>query len=174
MRKKLVWIFLLFFCLIGSLYFLWPSSSYDEQNCPFCQSQVLDRQKFYEDDLCYCLYTHRPMVAGHCLIIPKRHVERFEKLSDEEALRIFQLVRKVDKAVMQVFKTSSYLLLQKNGKEVGQTVPHVHVHYIPWKATDNSLLRFCCRMFIANLVSPISHQEMEQKSAALKAAMSSE
>lgn len=171
MRKKLVWIFLLFFCLIGGLYSLWPNRSYYDQECPFCEQQILDSQKFYEDDLCYCLYTHRPIVDGHCLIVPKRHVERFEGLTDEEALRVCQLIRKVDVAATKVFGTSSYLLLQKNGKEVGQSVPHVHVHYLPRLAGDDSVLKFLFQMFAANAFSPIGQKEMNEKVAAMKTAM---
>lgn len=87
------------------------------------------RQAFYKNDLVLALYSHKPIYPGHCLIIPKRHVERFEMLSEEEITEIGRVIKKVNQAVEKVFQTSSYLLLQKNGREVGQT-PHVHVHYI--------------------------------------------
>ncbi len=104
-----------------------------EGDCVFCDGEVLNRQKFYEDDLVFALYTHKPVLPGHCLILPKRHVERFEMLTDEEILRITQAIRLVNEAATQVFHTASYLILQKNGVEVGQSVPHLHFHYIPGK-----------------------------------------
>jgi diadenosine tetraphosphate (Ap4A) HIT family hydrolase len=74
-------------------------------------------------------------------------------------------------AAQKVFGTSSYLLLQKNGYEVGQTVPHVHFHYIPRKAGDSSTLVFLFKMFLANAKSPISPEEMENVTTQLKMAM---
>src|SRR4029078_13357621 len=118
-------------------YFSFDSTnSLKNDYCPFCDSKVIEYQKFYEDDLVIALYTHRPIFPGHSLIIPKRHVERFEMLNDQEITRISQVIKKVDKAAQKVFGTSAYLLLQKNGREVGQTVPHVHFHYIPRKTGD--------------------------------------
>lgn len=128
--------------------------------CAFCDPQVLEAQKFYEDDQVYALYTHKPVLPGHCLVIPKRHIERFEELSDEELVAIGRTLMKVDGAVKQVFETSAYLLLQKNGKEVGQTVPHVHFHYIPRKAGDDSEVMFILKMFYANFGGPITSEQM--------------
>lgn len=141
------------------------------EECPFCNPSILEHQKFYEDDLVLALYTHKPIMQGHCLIIPKRHVERFEMLSDEEDAQICRVIKKVDQAVTVAFETSSYLILQKNGHEVGQTVPHVHFHYIPRKAGDDSVLKFLFRMLLVNVQSPIQSAEMEQMVGKMKIAM---
>ncbi len=145
---------------------------YGNDYCAFCDTTVLEYQKFYEDDLVVALYTHKPILEGHCLIIPKRHAERFEMLSDEEMVQVGRVIRKVDLAASKVFNTSSYLLLQKNGAEVGQTVPHVHFHYVPRQAGDDSTLKFIAKMFIANALSPIPSSEMEEIVERMKEAMS--
>ena len=90
----------------------------EEQDCAFCNQQVVDNQKFYEESLVMALYSYKPIFPGHVLIIPKRHVERYESLTDEEILQMGQVVKKVHRAVMKVFATSAYLLLQKNGKKI--------------------------------------------------------
>jgi diadenosine tetraphosphate (Ap4A) HIT family hydrolase len=140
-------------------------------NCPFCNSEVLSTQKFYEDDLVLALYTHKPVFPGHCLIIPKKHLERFEMVSDEEAMRISQIIKKVNQAVSKVFSTSAYLLLQKNGREVGQSVPHVHFHYIPRREGDDSIIKFVLRMFLINAQKPIKSHEMNDAVIKMKEAM---
>ena len=134
MRKKwMIFAILLLTSLIGGIYFFSPRPAHFTEYCAFCDPRVLERQKFYEDDLVLALYTHKPVLPGHCLVLPKRHVERFEQLTDQEITQMGKVIKKVDRAVTEVFSTSSYLLLQKNGIEVGQSVPHVHVHYIPGK-----------------------------------------
>lgn len=162
---------LLILGLIGGVCFFWPRPAHFTEYCAFCDSKVLDRQTFYEDDLVLALYTHRPIFPGHCLVIPKRHVERFEMLTEEEITQMGLAIKKINQAVMQVFGTSSYLLLQKNGLEVGQSVPHVHVHYIPREKGDSSTLEFLVKMYLANARGPISSEEMERTVGKLKQGM---
>lgn len=165
MRKKLIFAIFGIILLIGVIYLFFcnrAAPTLSSENCPFCRTSILNHQKFYEDDLVLALYTHRPIMEGHCLIIPKRHVERFEMLSDAESARIFQTIRKVNQAAMKAFDTSSYLLLQKNGHESGQTVPHVHFHYVPRKTGDDSALKFIFKMFLVNIQEPIDREKMQQ------------
>lgn len=165
MGKKLVYSLVVVSCLIGSYYFYFSTHSINlltTEHCAFCDAEILNRQKFYEDECVVALYTHKPILPGHCLIIPKRHVERFEMLSDEEMTQIGRSIKKVNRAATQLFGTSSYLLLQKNGAEVGQTVPHVHFHYIPRKPGDGSTLKFLVRMYIVNAQKPIAANEMQE------------
>lgn len=165
MNKKTVFLLI---CFVG---FLTSIEAQSQPDCPFCQTSVLDQQKFYEDDLVLALYSYKPIMPGHCLIIPKRHVERFEMLSDEEAAQICRVIKKVNLAVIKVFDTSPYLLLQKNGYEVGQTVPHVHFHYIPRKTGEDSTIYFLFKMFTANLLKPIEAAQMQQTVEKLQAAI---
>ena len=144
------------------------------EDCPFCNQEILDYQKFYEDDLVAALYTHKPIFPGHCLVIPKRHVERFEMLSDAELVQIGHVIKKVNRAAEKVFGTSSYLLLQKNGKEVGQTVPHLHFHYIPRQAGDDSTLKFLIKMYWSSFASPISANEMHEAVEKMRQAIQEE
>jgi diadenosine tetraphosphate (Ap4A) HIT family hydrolase len=169
MRKKLSLLTVVLICLVGAIYFLKRSSL--GQNCVFCNLVVLNNQKFYEDDLVFALYTHKPILPSHCLIVPKRHVERFEMLTDAEITQIGNVIKKVNQAVMKVFGTSSYLLLQKNGLEVGQSVPHIHFHYIARKAGDDSILGFLLKMYIADVKRPISQEEMHEMTEKLKQAI---
>jgi diadenosine tetraphosphate (Ap4A) HIT family hydrolase len=171
MIKKLVIVFLSL-CVLGvGLYFLIPPAKLSKDYCAFCDPKVIEAQKFYEDDQVIALYTHKPVVPGHCLIIPKRHAERFEQVTDEETAAMTRVIRKVDQASGKVFHTSSYLLLQKNGVETGQTVPHVHFHYMPRQAGDISTVKFLLQLFIANHKKPIASSEMKEVCEKMKEAM---
>ncbi|MBM3201860.1 MAG: HIT family protein [Chlamydiae bacterium] len=149
-------------------FFLFAITLQANTYCPFCDSLVLERQAFYEDDLVYALYTHMPITEGHCLVIPKRHVANFEELNDQELQRIGQAIQKVDAAAKKVFSTGPYLLHQKNGKEVGQSVFHVHFHYVPRKIGQSSLMALLSKVLIAQLKGPISHQKMKEVTSKLK------
>lgn len=146
-------------------------SPFTKSNCPFCNSSVLARQSFYEDELAIALCDYRPIMPGHCLVVPKRHVERFEELSDEEADRICRVMKKVHQAAKKAFSASAYLLLEKNGHEVGQEVPHVHFHYIPRQAGDSSILKLFFRIIWNNLKKPLSPSQTELTLDKMKEAM---
>jgi len=143
----------------------------EEASCPFCDPTVLEEQTFYEDELIVALYSNKPLFPGHCLIIPKRHIERFEELSDKEVSQLYQTLKKVNQVVAHVFETSAYLLLQKNGTEVGQSVPHVHMHYIPRQEGDDSTVKFIMRLFIPK--APLSMEEMHENVEKLRCSFSS-
>jgi len=174
MNKKLLLFLILVIGLLSGLYFFSknPSPSFGFNSyCAFCDSSVIERQKFYEDELVVALYIHKPIFPGHCLIIPKRHIERFEMLTDVEIAKMGKAIKKVNQAVKKVYGTSSYLLYQKNGREVGQSVPHVHFHYLPRKTGDDSTLKFIIRMYIANAKQPISSEDMQEAIEKLREAI---
>lgn len=155
------------YCIINSF----KSSLNPKTPCAFCDKQIVNRQKFYEDDLVIALVTHKPIIPSHFLVIPKRHVEKLEMLSPEEMTRIHQVIGRVNKASQQVFHTSPYLVHQKNGQEVGQSVPHVHFHVIAKSKGDDSHLKFFINMIIANLKSPISSEKLQGVTDKMSTAM---
>jgi len=169
--KKFLFIFLGLFVLSVGIYFLTPSPKLSRDYCAFCDPKVVNSQKFYEDDTIVALYSHKPVVPGHCLIIPKRHAERFEQLTDEENASISRVIKKVDQAAIKIFNRASYLLMQKNGVEAGQTVPHVHFHYFPRKAGDDSSVKFMAQMLISTLKKPIALSEMKEVCEKMQEAM---
>ena len=136
--------------------------------CAFCDPDVIDNQKYYEDELVCVLYTYKPVFPGHSLIIPKRHVERFEELTEKEILHIMRAIKKVNVAAEKTYKVSSYLILQKNGHEVGQTVPHVHFHYIPRKSCDDSIIKFFYKMFTSQIKKPLTKEKIKIEVRKLK------
>lgn len=73
-----------------------------------------------------------PVTAGHLLVVPRRHVERVEHLTDAEWSGVFGLVR-----ALAVGLTAEGLNIGVNsGAAAGQTVAHAHVHLIPRSTGD--------------------------------------
>ena len=103
----------------------------DANPCAFCREEVLEAQVFYTGEQSLALLSYKPVLPGHILVIPKRHVERFEDLTEAEMTDMQRTIQKVDQAVRRLYGYKDYLLLEKNGPDAGQSVPHVHFHYIP-------------------------------------------
>lgn len=107
------------------------------------------------------LYSHKPINPGHCLVIPKRHITKFEELNDLEIVAIANLIKKINIATQKIFGDSIYIVLQKNGKNL-QSVTHVHFHYIPKKVTGNipASINYFWRFFISIFKGPISDKQL--------------
>ena len=77
-----------------------------------------------------------PVSRGHTLVIPKHHYEKVQEMTDFANTDLFntvyQVISKVDKL------TGATLLAVHNGKDSGQEIPHVHVHLIPRKLSDQA------------------------------------
>ncbi|MES2272716.1 MAG: HIT family protein [Chlamydiota bacterium] len=164
-------IFIIFLTL-GALGFIGFSLDFQKNStgkaCAFCQEKVLTSQEFYRSGGAIALITHKPAVNGHVLIIPERHVERFEDLSAGEISAMAEMIQKVNLAIANWNGNTGYLLLQKNGREAGQTVPHVHFHYLP-RFNGESDLGFALRFLISPWLKPLTAAEMNQLTIDLRA-----
>lgn len=83
-----------------------------------------------------------------------------------------RLIKKVNSAVEEIYGTSSYFLLQKNGSEVGQSVPHVHFHYVPRKKGENTVLPLLFRLYMTPFRTPLKPEEVEKQALRLRLALS--
>jgi len=169
--KKIYIVFIVLALIVLSIWIILQQGSKVPTACVFCDQKILNYQKFYEDEQVIALYTHKPVFPCHCLILPKRHIERFEDLSDEELLQISHVIKKVNLAAQKAFGTSAYFIHQKNGIEAGQSVPHVHFHYIARKLQDKSDLKFLLKLIMAYFKAPIVESQMQDNIQKLQIAM---
>lgn len=101
--------------------------------CLFCNiiSGEVPSSKVYEDEMVYAFLDIAPSSNGHTLIMPKKHVERFNDMSPDDAALFFKSVNKIAKAVEKGVSADGSNIGLNNGKAAGQEVPHVHIHLIP-------------------------------------------
>lgn len=87
--------------------------------------------KVYEDDQTIAFMDIMPQSDGHTLIVPKEPAETLSELSDESAAAAITVVKKIVDAVKVAMDVPAATVMQLNGAEAGQTVPHIHFHVIP-------------------------------------------
>lgn len=123
--SKFIFIFLLLFLGARSALLAY------EEDCPFCNSAIIEKQYITETEHLYALYCLTPATKGHLLIIPKRHIIRLEELSSGEMSELSELTQQFAPVFKELYGVDDYLVLQKNGKNAGQQVPHIHFHLVP-------------------------------------------
>ncbi len=98
--------------------------------CPFCAPAVADIT-FMESDGFRAIVNIAPILPGHSLIIPKRHVESLLELSDDEAAEMVKLSRRAVALLMRFYGSDGFDWTIQESEAAGQSVLHLHLHLIP-------------------------------------------
>jgi len=97
------------------------------KECPFC---VSNNRIIKENEHAFLTYSLAPYYEHHLLALPRRHVESFLELAEEEARDIEELVRAGAK-LLELFGHEDYSILVRNGDDSGKSVKHLHYHVVP-------------------------------------------
>jgi diadenosine tetraphosphate (Ap4A) HIT family hydrolase len=148
MTKK--WLLALLSCVVLVFAFDWrmrpsPEALSVEAYDPFIQPSVIQKQQYIETELARGMISLSPTAPGHCLIVPKRAVLRFEDLTSEEVVEMSYIIRRTQEAIEAKMGPCDYVLLQKNGACVGQASNHLIWHYVPRSCAQRSVLLFTLR-----------------------------
>uniref|UniRef100_A0A5K3FF06 bis(5'-adenosyl)-triphosphatase n=1 Tax=Mesocestoides corti TaxID=53468 RepID=A0A5K3FF06_MESCO len=93
-------------------------------------------QIFYRTSVSIALVNISPLVPGHVLVIPVEVVDRFGSLPDGTIADMYACVKRISEKLCEHFGATSLTISIQDGKDAGQTVPHVHVHVLPRKPGD--------------------------------------
>lgn len=106
-----------------------------ETNCPFCADPIRDHI-FLETDLAFAAYNIAPILPGHSMVIPLRHIESIHEFNDAELAGFFSFSRQVTRLLTRAFEAEGFDWSLQESKAAGQSVAHLHLHIIPRKASD--------------------------------------
>ncbi len=102
--------------------------------CPFCQPAGV----VLENPLAFALPDRFPVTPGHLLLIPRRHVADWFETTPEERQALFALADEARALALRGpgagpdgRRPDGFNLGVNAGEAAGQTVFHVHLHFIP-------------------------------------------
>ena len=103
--------------------------------CLFCNSKTSGVA--HENELAYASYDTYPVSNLHCLIIPKRHLNDYFDLTNDELIACNDLIKKIKSEITAKDKTVKAFNIGTNaGKISGQSIMHCHIHLIPRRDGD--------------------------------------
>ena len=107
-------------------------------DCIFCKiaSKEIPAKILVETKSCIGFLDAFPLARGHALVIPKNHYEKLQDLPTDINTDVFSTVHSLISRVDSL--TGATLMAVHNGKDSGQEIPHVHVHLIPRKISDQA------------------------------------
>ncbi|MEO0258020.1 MAG: HIT domain-containing protein [candidate division WOR-3 bacterium] len=106
------------------------------QDCIFCK-----REQFVlkETDLAFVMLNLFPYNPGHLMVAPKRHEKELEKLTNEEILEIFTLIKESIVALKKEGAPDGFNIGVNIGRVAGAGFEdHIHFHVVPrWNGDTN-------------------------------------
>jgi histidine triad (HIT) family protein len=97
--------------------------------------KIIDREipakLAHEDDLCIAIHDINPQAPVHVLVIPKKLIPRVgEATTADQATLGHLLLTAASLAKKLGVAESGYRLVINNGRDGGESVPHLHVHLL--------------------------------------------
>ena len=103
--------------------------------CIFCKIKHEELQ--FENQLAYSSIDSYPVSEFHSLIVPKRHVETYFELNNEEIQACNELILKTKEKILKKDPSVKGFNIGTNaGKPAGQSIFHCHIHLIPRREGD--------------------------------------
>jgi histidine triad (HIT) family protein len=104
--------------------------------CTFCQiaKGELPAQIVYRDADVVAFLDRAPLLPGHVLVMPEKHVETLDDLPDGLLAPVLGVVRRTSLAVQKALRAEGSFVATNT--RVSQSVPHLHVHVVPRNKGD--------------------------------------
>lgn len=116
--------------------------------CVFCKISAIKDRVVFKNDYFLVILTNIPIVPGHLLIVPIRHVQKFDELTQKEQKNFFEILPKLRKFLASFFKASGFNFAWNEGLSAGQNIGHLHLHMLPRKAGDTGITKYDPRKFL--------------------------
>ena len=85
----------------------------------------------YEDDQVFAFRDIHPQAPTHILVVPKRPIPRIGEAKPEDAPLLGHLLLKAAEVAKSVgLAESGFRLVINNGRDGGESVPHLHCHIL--------------------------------------------
>lgn len=103
--------------------------------CPFCSSAI-ENATFAQSEYFRAVVNIAPILPGHSMIIPKRHIASIHKLTQDEMIDFISFSRKITQHLVTIFKAEGFDWSLQEGICAGQTVHHMHLHIVIRTSND--------------------------------------
>ena len=94
-------------------------------------ARQIPAQVVYEDDLVLAFRDITPQAPTHILIVPRQAIPRIaEARPNDQALLGHLLLKAAEVAAAAGLREGGYRLVINNGRDGGESVPHLHCHIL--------------------------------------------
>ena len=101
-------------------------------DCIFCMiaNHEIPSNIAYEDDRLIAFHDLDPQAPVHVLLIPKKHIESLDALTEEDKDLMGYAMLKIKDIAASLGLENGYRVVSNNGEDAFQTVKHLHFHIL--------------------------------------------
>lgn len=101
-------------------------------DCIFCKiaNGEIPTDTVYENELVRAFRDTDPQAPTHVLVVPKRHVQSVNQLTQEDGALMLAMLDAIHAVVKSEGIEAGYRLVANTGEQGGQSVLHLHVHVL--------------------------------------------
>ncbi|MBN1157690.1 HIT family protein [Candidatus Woesearchaeota archaeon] len=119
------------------------------EDCIFCKIATgkIPCAKLHESKEILAFLDIAPANKGHCLVIPKKHLETITEIPDALLSKMITAVKELTARIDRALKPDGFNIINNNKKPAGQLVPHFHIHVIPRFINDGQEITWKANTF---------------------------
>lgn len=99
---------------------------------------------------------------GNVMLVPKRHIEALEKITDVEWKDFSQLLTRTQELLGQVFKVNSFNIGMNLGPESGASIAHIHWQIIPRAFKNITVMNTFADLYIVSVPPEETRRRLEE------------
>ena len=93
----------------------------------------MEAKRVAENDDCLVIEDIAPKAPVHYLIIPKKHIENIAAFSAQDAALAGNMMLMAQQLARGLAGSGAFRLIINNGADAGQSVFHLHYHFLSGK-----------------------------------------
>ncbi len=133
-----------------------------EKGCVFCKGDETVEIRSLKNKDWRVIANQFPYMDGNVMIVPKRHIETLEEITDAEWKNFSRVLVKTREILGNVFKTNSFNIGMNLGPESGASIAHIHWQIIPRSFKNITVMNTFADLHIVSVSPEETRRRMEE------------
>jgi diadenosine tetraphosphate (Ap4A) HIT family hydrolase len=145
----------------------WVKSKGNDETCVFCEiakgNPNVPSKAVWKDAKLMVLMNIYPYNTGHLQVVPVRHVENLEELTEGEYQKLWKVVKKCVVLLKEVLQPKGFNVGINLGEVAGASIRHLHVHIVPRFERDFGFMEVVAQTKVIPVDMDELHKQLKEK-----------
>ena len=130
--------------------------------CVFCKKDETVEIPSLKNKSWRIIANRFPYMDGNVMLVPIRHIETLEEITDTEWSHFSQLLIRTKKILGKVFKVESFNIGMNVGPESGASIAHIHWQIIPRAFKNITVMNTFADLYIVSVSPEETQRRLEE------------